>query len=53
VTVKNCADFDKSIDEDFQKLKNDYDVMVVLISTYTDGTPPESCSWFYTWLQVR
>jgi len=51
VTVKNCADYGKSIDEDFQKLKNDYDLMVVLISTYTDATPPESCSWFYTWLQ--
>jgi len=51
VTIKNCADFDKNIDEEFIKFKADYDLMVVIISTYTDGTPPESCSWFYTWLQ--
>jgi tRNA wybutosine-synthesizing protein 1 len=51
VAVKNCADFDKNIDEEVQKLKSDYDLMVLIISTYTDGTPPESCSWFYTWLQ--
>eukprot|EP00088_Acartia_fossae_P021358 TRINITY_DN2281_c0_g1_i1.p1 TRINITY_DN2281_c0_g1~~TRINITY_DN2281_c0_g1_i1.p1 ORF type:complete len:728 (-),score=124.16 TRINITY_DN2281_c0_g1_i1:329-2512(-) len=51
VTVKDCATFGKSIDEDFQKLKTEYDLLVVLISTYTDGTPPESSTWFYTWLQ--
>merc|ERR1712029_5981 len=25
--------------------------MVVVISTYTEGTPPESAQWFYTWLE--
>jgi len=51
VTLKNCATFDKSIDEEFNKLKTEYNTMLVLISTYTDGTPPDSCSWFYSWLQ--
>ena len=26
-------------------------VLVVIISTYTEGTPPESAQWFYRWLE--
>ena len=25
--------------------------LVLIISTYTEGTPPESAKWFYTWLE--
>ena len=25
--------------------------LVVVISTYTEGTPPESAEWFYKWLE--
>ena len=25
-------------------------ILVLLISTYTEGTPPESANWFYKWL---
>lgn len=26
-------------------------VLVLIISTYTEGTPPESAKWFYQWLE--
>ena len=25
--------------------------LVLIISTYTEGTPPEAAKWFYTWLE--
>merc|ERR1712179_258732 len=30
--------------------KGEKPVLIVIISTYTEGTPPESAKWFYNWL---
>jgi len=50
VTLKDCAEFGKAIEEEFQAFAKEQQLVVLLMSTYTDGTPPTSCSWFYNWL---
>jgi len=50
-TVMNAADFGNKI-EDQMKLvtKGEKPLLIVIISTYTEGTPPESAKWFFNWL---
>jgi len=50
-TIINAADIGSNI-EDQMKLvrKGEKPVLIVIISTYTEGTPPESAKWFYNWL---
>ena len=31
-------------------LQAELSYLVVIISTYTDGTPPDGCEWFMKWL---
>jgi len=49
--IKDLAEFGKSIEEDFQALPTQYRLLILLISTYTEGTPPDSCKWFYSWIK--
>jgi len=50
-TIINAADLGSNI-EDQMKLvrKGEKPVLVVIISTYTEGAPPETAKWFYNWL---
>lgn len=50
VDVNNVANIDV---EDFlpNQAASKGSVLVLIISTYTDGTPPESAAWFYKWLE--
>jgi len=50
--VLDAADFGKDI-EDRMKiiLKRKKPLVIIIMSTYTEGTPPESASWFYRWLE--
>ena len=34
-----------------QQASNSKSLFVIIISTYTEGTPPESAQWFYKWLE--
>ncbi|GFS17632.1 NADPH--cytochrome P450 reductase [Elysia marginata] len=38
-------------EKDFQLEANESNICIIVISTYTDGQPPESAQWFYTWLK--
>ncbi|XP_023343071.1 S-adenosyl-L-methionine-dependent tRNA 4-demethylwyosine synthase [Eurytemora carolleeae] len=51
VIHQDCAQYSTMIEEDFKKLAAEGALVIILISTYTDGTPPESSSWFYTWFK--
>ncbi|KAK3758165.1 hypothetical protein RRG08_060822 [Elysia crispata] len=42
-----CYDHEKN----FQSEAGEGNICIVIISTYTDGQPPESAQWFYTWLK--
>lgn len=50
VDVNNASNVDA---EEFLPAEagNAGSVLVVIISTYTDGTPPETAAWFYKWLE--
>ena len=49
VDVNNISNIEA---EEFlpQEASNPQTLLVVIISTYTEGTPPESAKWFYKWL---
>ena len=46
--VLNASEFGCNIEDTMKEMKKS--VFVVIISTYTEGTPPDSAKWFYTWL---
>ena len=50
IEVNNVANIDA---EEFLPVESGKkgSVLVLIISTYTEGTPPESASWFYKWLE--
>lgn len=46
--IINASDFGSNIEDKMKELKKC--VFIVIISTYTEGAPPDSAKWFYTWL---
>lgn len=46
--VINASEFGSNIEDKMKEMKKC--VFIVIISTYTEGTPPDSAKWFYTWL---
>lgn len=38
-------------EKDFQLEAAEGNICIVVVSTYTDGQPPESAQWFYRWLK--
>jgi len=49
--VLNAADIGSNIEDQMKVVAGgEKPLLVVVISTYTEGTPPESASWFYNWL---
>jgi len=50
-TVLNAADLGSKIEDQMKVVaKGEKPLLIVIISTYTEGTPPESASWFFNWL---
>jgi len=49
IHMKDCAEFGKEIEEEMQALSKANDLIVVLMSTYTEGSAPDSSAWFYSW----
>jgi len=50
-TIINAADIGSNIEDRMKMVsKGEKPVLIVIISTYTEGTPPESAKWFYNWL---
>jgi len=50
VDLINAAELGKDIDERMKGLVTNQSRLVVIISTHTEGSPPESASWFCRWL---
>jgi len=51
-SVLNAAELGKNIEDQMKQVKGGEDsLLIVIISTYTEGTPPESATWFYNWLK--
>ena len=50
VELMNAKDFGSNIEDKMKEIKTQSRFLIVIISTYTEGTPPESAKWFYTWL---
>jgi len=49
--IINAADIGSNIEDQMKVVaKGEKSLLIVIISTYTEGTPPESAKWFYTWL---
>ena len=49
--IFNASQFGSNIEDKMKEIKSGRNpILVVIISTYTEGTPPESAKWFYTWL---
>ena len=49
--VTNCSEFGSNIEDKMKEISSGNNpLLIVLISTYTEGTPPESAQWFYSWL---
>eukprot|EP00092_Neocalanus_flemingeri_P005712 GFUD01006152.1.p1 GENE.GFUD01006152.1~~GFUD01006152.1.p1 ORF type:complete len:735 (-),score=197.38 GFUD01006152.1:138-2342(-) len=49
--VLNAADLGAKIEDQMKVVAGgEKPLLVVIISTYTEGSPPESASWFYNWL---
>jgi len=49
--VLNAADLGSTIEDQMKVVKGgEKPLLVVIISTYTEGTPPESARWFFNWL---
>ena len=46
--VINASEFGSNIEDKMKEMKKC--VFIVIISTYTEGAPPDSAKWFYTWL---
>ena len=46
--VINASEFGSNIEDKMKEMKKC--VFIVIISTYSEGTPPDSAKWFYTWL---
>jgi len=50
-SIINAADIGSNIEDRMKMVsKGEKPVLIVIISTYTEGTPPESAKWFYNWL---
>eukprot|EP00090_Calanus_glacialis_P032052 TRINITY_DN53189_c0_g1_i1.p1 TRINITY_DN53189_c0_g1~~TRINITY_DN53189_c0_g1_i1.p1 ORF type:complete len:703 (+),score=234.91 TRINITY_DN53189_c0_g1_i1:66-2174(+) len=50
-TVMNAAELGSKIEDQMKVVaKGEKPLLIVIISTYTEGTPPESASWFFNWL---
>lgn len=47
INVQDCEPEDKLA----QEAGEDNSAVVLIISTYTEGTPPQSAEWFYKWLE--
>ena len=51
VELLNAAEFGSNIEDKMKEIKSGVSPsLIVIISTYTEGSPPESARWFYTWL---
>lgn len=51
--IMNASEFGSNIEDKMKELclgPGTRTTLVVVISTYTEGAPPESARWFYTWL---
>ena len=49
--VLNCSEFGSNIEDKMKEISSgENPLLIVLISTYTEGSPPESARWFYSWL---
>jgi len=49
--IINAADIGSNIEDRMKVVaRGEKALLIVIISTYTEGTPPESAKWFYSWL---
>ena len=49
--VLNCSEFGSNIEDRMKEISSGANpLLIVLISTYTEGSPPDSARWFYSWL---
>jgi len=49
--VMNAASLGSKIEDQMKLIcKGEKPLLIVIISTYTEGTPPESSKWFFNWL---
>jgi len=47
----NASSFGSNIEDKMKEITaGGKTILVVIISTYTEGSPPDSAKWFYTWL---
>jgi len=47
----NASTFGSNIEDKMKEITaGGKTILVVIISTYTEGSPPDSAKWFYTWL---
>jgi len=50
----DAADFTQDIDDRMKKIlagEDSRSLVILIMSTYAEGTPPDSCKWFYRWLE--
>ena len=49
--VSNCSEFGSNIEDKMKDIcSGSSPLLIVVISTYSEGSPPQSARWFYSWL---